>query len=55
MLFQFMLHGSFYVNRSLGWDKNERWYDFQETLSKLLDAGVRSLADDRGHEQGHAS
>ncbi len=44
MIFRFMLHGSFYVNKSLNWEKNDRWYDFQKTLSAFLDAGLKTLS-----------
>ncbi len=44
MIFRFMLHGSFYVNKSLNWEKNERWYEFQKTLSAFLDAGLRTIS-----------
>lgn len=43
MLFRFMLHGSFYVNKSLGWQKTDKWYRFQEALCCFLDAGMRAL------------
>lgn len=44
MLFCFMLHGSFYVNRSLDWEKNEEWFRFQKTVSVFLDAGLKALS-----------
>ncbi len=44
MIFRFMLHGSFYVNKSLNWEKDERWYAFQKTLSAFLDAGLRAVS-----------
>ncbi len=43
LFFRFMLNGSFYVNRSLGWEKNEKWYKFQEMLSAFLDAGMSAV------------
>ncbi|MDO4616662.1 MAG: TetR/AcrR family transcriptional regulator [Lachnospiraceae bacterium] len=43
LFFRFMLNGSFYVNRSLGWEKNEKWYQFQKMLSVFLDAGMEEL------------
>lgn len=46
MIFQFMLYGPFYVNRRLGWNKDKRWFEFQETLNTFLDAGMRSIARD---------
>ncbi len=44
LFFRFMLNGSFYVNRSLGWEKNEKWYQFQKMLSTFLDAGLIELS-----------
>lgn len=41
MLFRFILHGTFAVNRSLGWEKNERWYRYQEILGRFIDGGCR--------------
>ncbi|KIR01861.1 Transcriptional regulator, TetR family [Lachnospiraceae bacterium TWA4] len=46
MIFKFMLHGSFYVNKSLKWEKTEKWYNFQKTLSAFLDAGMNALLND---------
>ncbi len=44
LFFRFMLNGSFYVNRSLGWKKDQKWYQFQQMLSTFLDAGMIELA-----------
>ena len=44
MIFRFMLNGSFYVNKSLGWEKNEKWYKFQKILSVFLDAGMSAVS-----------
>ncbi len=44
MIFRFMLNGSFYVNKSLGWKKNEKWYQFQKVLSVFLDAGMSAVS-----------
>ncbi len=44
LFFRFMLNGSFYVNRSLGWKKDQKWYEFQQMLSAFLDAGMLELA-----------
>ncbi len=41
MLFRFMLNGTFAVNRSLGWEKNERWYRYQQILSQFLNGSLR--------------
>ena len=40
MLFKFILNGSFAVNRSLSWEKNERWYRFQQILGRFINAGI---------------
>ncbi len=44
MIFRFMLNGSFYVNKSMGWQKNDIWYKFQKVLSVFLDAGMRAVS-----------
>ncbi len=36
MLFRFILNGTFAVNRSLGWEKNEKWYRYQKILSDFI-------------------
>ncbi len=43
MLFRFMLHGSFHVNKSLGWQKNGTWFRFQHLLSVFLDGGMKEI------------
>lgn len=45
MVFRFILNGSFAVNRSLGWQKNERWYRYQRILNKIINDGVSHLDD----------
>ena len=40
MLFKFILNGSFAVNRSLSWEKNERWYRYQNILGRFINAGI---------------
>ena len=40
MLFKFILNGSFAVNRSLSWEKNERWYRYQKILGRFINAGI---------------
>ncbi|MCD8014178.1 MAG: TetR/AcrR family transcriptional regulator [Lachnospiraceae bacterium] len=47
LLFRFMLHGSFYVNKLLKWEKNDTWYDFQKLLSAFLDAGINEVSKKR--------
>ena len=44
MIFRFMLNGSFYVNKSLGWEKDEKWQKFQRLLSVFLDAGMSAVS-----------
>ncbi len=43
MLFRFILHGSFAVNRSLRWQKNDAWYRFQKLLARFVEGGLRSI------------
>lgn len=43
ILFRFILNGSFAVNRSLGWQKKDNWYSFQNLISKFVDGGLKSL------------
>ena len=40
MMFRFILHGTFAVNRSLEWQKNARWYHYQRVLSEIISAGL---------------
>lgn len=35
-IFLYMLHGSFAVNKSLGWNKNEDWYKAQKIIQRLI-------------------
>lgn len=35
-LFLYTLHGSFAVNKSLGWEKNKEWYEAQEVISRTI-------------------
>ena len=37
---KFILNGSFAVNRSLSWEKNERWYRYQQILGRFINAGI---------------
>ncbi len=43
MIFKFILNGSFAVNRSLGWQKNDRWYRFQELITRFVNGGMENL------------
>lgn len=40
MLFKFTLHGTFAVNRSLGWEKNERWYRYQQIIINFFNGEI---------------
>ncbi len=40
MLFRFILNGTFAVNRSLGWEKNEKWYKYQQILGDFINGGL---------------
>lgn len=40
MLFRFLLHGTFAVNTSLGWKKDERWYRYQNILGRFIGAAM---------------
>ena len=44
-----MLHGSFYVNKMLKWEKNDTWYDFQKLLSAFLGAGLNEVSEKSRH------
>lgn len=43
LIFRFVLHGSFAVNRSLNWQKNERWHHIQKLLAKFVAEGMKSV------------
>lgn len=43
ILFQFMLHGTFFVNKSLKWEKNEKWYKVQKMIGSFIDAGMKEI------------
>lgn len=43
LLFRFLLNGSFSVNKALGWDKNDTWYDFQNLLLKFIRGGLKNI------------
>ncbi len=43
LIFRFMLHGTFAINRSLGWKKDERWYRTQKILSRFVDGGIKEI------------
>lgn len=38
MIFIYQLHGSFAVNKALGWQKNAAWYHTQDMIRKLFHA-----------------
>ncbi len=43
MMFRFILHGTFAINRSLGWIKNERWYHYQQIISQFIHGGLSRI------------
>ncbi len=43
MLFRFVLHGTFAINRSLGWKMDDRWFRWQSLLSHFINAGIKAL------------
>ncbi len=43
MVFKFILHGSFAVNRTLGWNKNDSWYKFQHLISNFVKGGLNNI------------
>ena len=42
-LFQFVICGCFSVNKSMGWQKDEGWYDVQDVLVRFILGGVDAL------------
>lgn len=42
-VFRFMLYGSFSVNRSLGWQKNEKWYRIQKIMTDFINGGLDAV------------
>ena len=42
-LFMFIIYGAFYVNRSVNWEKNSRWYDTQIMLLGFITGGINAL------------
>ena len=42
-LFLFTIIGAFEVNRSMGWKKNEAWYNVQKVLLTFLEGGYHAL------------
>lgn len=43
MLFVFILHGSFSVNKTLKWEKNRTWYEIQGALLRFMLGGMDAL------------
>ena len=43
IVFRFMLHGSFAVNKELNWEKNDKWYLFQKMLLNFVQGGLNNL------------
>ena len=42
-LFLFALTGAFEVNRSMGWKKNDAWYNVQKVLLTFIEGGCNAL------------
>jgi hypothetical protein len=42
-LFQFVICGCFSVNKSMGWRKDDGWYDVQDVLVRFILGGVDAL------------
>lgn len=38
---RFILYGSFAVNRSLGWNKDDRWYRIQDLIARFIYSGMQ--------------
>ena len=48
-VFLFVIHGLYYVNRSMKWEKNDAWYRMQYLLNHLFFSGlegIRNLPDE---------
>lgn len=43
MVFHFILYGSFAVNRSLGWKKDDAWYRIQSILTAFINGGIDAV------------
>lgn len=43
MVFHFILYGSFSVNRSLGWKKDDTWYRVQRILTAFINGGIDAV------------
>ncbi len=44
LVFRFMLHGTFSVNKSLKWEKNSKWFEVQKIISTFMEAGMKELS-----------
>ncbi len=44
LVFRFMLHGTFSVNKSLKWEKNAKWFEMQKIISTFMEAGMKELS-----------
>ena len=40
-LFLFIFYGSFSINKSLKWEKNEEWNKVQNLISKFVEYGLK--------------
>ncbi len=43
LLFRFMLYGTFAVNTSLGWKKDDRWFHTQNLLNRFINGGIKEI------------
>lgn len=43
MVFHFILYGSFSVNRSLSWKKDDAWYRIQHILTAFINGGLDAV------------
>ncbi len=39
----FVIHGLYYVNRSMKWEKNDDWYRMQYLVNQLFFSGLEGL------------
>ena len=43
MLFSFVIYGAFSVNKSMGWNKDRKWYEIQGVLIRFILGGLDVL------------
>jgi hypothetical protein len=42
-IFLFVIHGLYYVNRSMKWEKDDAWYRMQYLVNNLFFAGLEGI------------